>query len=110
MEKVLQSIKGMLGLPEEYDHFDNDLVIFINSAFMNLYQLGVGPQDGYALKTKNETWNDIFGTLDKIESVKLYVYYKTRIGFDPPSNSFVIEAMKEQLKEIEWRLRLEVED
>ena len=41
MESILTSIKKMLGITEEYEHFDSDLIIHINSVFMILTQLGV---------------------------------------------------------------------
>ena len=39
-DSILSSVKKMLGLPEEYDAFDLDIITHINSAFTVLTQLG----------------------------------------------------------------------
>ena len=33
MDSILTSIKKLLGIAEEYEHFDPDIVMYINSAF-----------------------------------------------------------------------------
>ena len=58
MESILTSIKKMLGITEEYEHFDADLVMHINSVFMILTQLGVGPDKGFSISGKDEVWSD----------------------------------------------------
>ena len=45
MESILTSIKKMLGIDEEYTHFDADVIMDINSVLMILTQLGVGPAE-----------------------------------------------------------------
>lgn len=109
MESILTSIKNMLGITEDYTHFDNSIIIHINSALMTLSQLGVGPDRSKFIIDKNDTWDDILGYIDDVEAVKTYVYLKVRMVFDPPTSSFVIESMKEQIKELEWRLNVQVE-
>jgi len=42
--------------------------------------------------------------------VKTYVYLRVRFIFDPPTTSYLLEAMKEQIKEFEWRLNVKRED
>lgn len=121
MDSILTSIKKMLGLDEEYDAFDTDIIIHINSVLMTLNQLGVGPKEGFSITGKNETWNDfltptILASLVEpnkkeifLSSVKTFVYLKVRILFDPPSNSFTIQAFEDQAKEYEWRIVTQVE-
>ena len=104
MESILTSIKKLIGYPEEYEQFDPDIIIHINSVFAILYQLGVGPADGFVIKDKNTKWSDYIGDDKLLESVKTYVYMKVRLVFDPPSSSFVLESIKEMIKEYEWRL------
>lgn len=107
MENILDSIKKLLGIEKEYNHFDDELVIFINAAFSSLLQIGVGLDKGFMITDKSETWFDLFGDTTDIESIKLYTYFKVRIGFDPPTNAFVIDAMERQMKEIEWRTNVQ---
>lgn len=106
---ILISIKKLLGIDKDYVQFDQDIIININSALMSLMQLGVGPQSGFKIRGEEETWNDFIGERIDLESVKTYIYLKVRLTFDPPQSSYLIENIKEQLKEIEWRLNFQVE-
>lgn len=103
-ESILESIKTMLGGAAESGSFDLELCIFINSAFSTLCQNGVGPAKGFVVHDDTETWNDFLGEgVVDLEFVKTYVYYRTRLAFDPPSSSFVLESFKELANEAFWR-------
>ena len=65
-ESILTSIKKMLGPSEDYDYFDPDLIIHINSVFMILTQLGVGPSEGFSIKDKTAVWSDFISDISKI--------------------------------------------
>lgn len=108
MESILTSIKKLLGITEEYEHFDADLTIHINSVFSILTQLGVGPSEGFSISDKFGTWTEFVGEPAKIEMVKSYVYLKVKLIFDPPQSSSVLEAYKSQINELEWRLNVAV--
>lgn len=107
MDSILTSIKKLLGPEELYEHFDPDIILHINSVFMILTQLGVGPTEGFTIKDKSSLWTD-FVPEKNVEAVKTYVYLKVKLIFDPPSSSFVLESMKETIKELEWRLNVAV--
>ena len=110
MDSILQSIKKLLGLDEDYDAFDDDVMMHINSVLMILTQLGVGPKNGFSITGEEETWEDYLGEdISKLSAVKTYVYLKVKTMFDPTSSSVVNEATKEILKELEWRLNSEIE-
>ena len=110
MDSILQSIKKLLGLDENYDAFDDDVMMHINSVLMILTQLGVGPNNGFSITGEEETWENYLGEdISKLSAVKTYVYLKVKTMFDPTSSSVVNEATKEMLKELEWRLNSEVE-
>ena len=106
MDSILNSIKKLLGITEEYKHFDQDIIIHINSVFSLLRQIGVGPEEGFIITDSTSTWDEFTVDDIKIESVKTYVYLKVRLIFDPPSSSAAIDAIKENIKEIEWRLNV----
>lgn len=108
-ENILASIKKLLGFEEDYTAFDADIMMHINSAFMSLHQLGVGPAAGYALSSGLETWVEFFGTHNDLHGVKTYIYLKVRLVFDPPSTSFVLEAIKAMINEYEWRINVQVD-
>lgn len=100
----------MLGITDEYDVFDKDIIMHINSVFMILTQLGVGPVKGFSIIDKNAKWTDFIPEEDKnFESVKSYVYLKVRLLFDPPTGSVVMECVKQMINELEWRLNLAAE-
>ena len=106
MDRVLTSIKKLLGITEEYDQFDQDLIIHINAVLMVLTQIGVGPSNGMIINDSSTTWNDILSDTSNIEAVKTYVYLKVKMIFDPPSSSSVADAMNRSINEYEWRLNI----
>lgn len=106
---ILTSIKKLLGPSEDDISFDEDILIGINSAFMVLNQLGVGPPDGFSITDKSSTWTDYLVENKKIESVKTYVYLKTRLVFDPPTVSSVLDSITRTIAELEWRLQVAVD-
>lgn len=107
---ILLSVKKLLGISEDYTEFDSDLIIHINSVFMILNQLGVGPENGFTISDENATWDDFLaGNVQQLEAVKTYVYMKVRLMFDPPTNSSLVESMNQQVSELEWRLNVAVD-
>lgn len=109
-ESILLTIKQMLGIPSEYSVFDEELAVYINTVIAALRQLGVGPENGFAITGENESWEDYIGDTSMYENVKAYIYLKVRMMFDPPSSSFVLEAFKNQAAEIEWRIYIQADE
>lgn len=109
-DSILTSVKKLLGINEECEEFDADILMNINAAIETLRQIGIGPENGFIVYTKDQVYEDYLGE-DKlvVNSVKMYLYYKTRLGFDPPTNSSVLEQLKEAIKETEWRLNVQAE-
>lgn len=106
MESILNSIKKLLGIPEEIDDYDADIIILANSVFFTLYQMGVG-SEAFVLKNKTQSWGDFFGD-DKVnEAVKSYIYLKVKAAFDPPTSSFVLESLNKNIAEHEWRINVD---
>ena len=106
MESILTSIKKLLGITEEYNHFDADLIMHINSVFAILTQMGVGPSEGFRIEDDEAEWTDFIEDNAMIESVKSYIYMKVRLMFDPPTVSSVLESMNRMVNEFEWRLNV----
>jgi len=109
MESILTSVKKMLGIAEDYEHFDDDIVMHINSVFLILYQLGVGPDTGFTISNKYANWSSFTDNEILLEAVKSYMYLKVRMLFDPPTSGSVMEAMKSLISEYEWRLNVLVD-
>lgn len=109
MESILTSIKKLLGIAEEYEHFDQDIVMHINTVFMILAQMGVGPENGFTIEDETSTWSDFTKDSIQIEAVKSYVYLKVRLMFDPPQSGTVTESINRTISELEWRLNVAAE-
>lgn len=103
-DSILISIKKLLGIEEDYMQFDPDIVIYINNAFVSLKQFGVGPRSGFNITGPDEEWDDFLSTGINVFAVKTFIYMKVRLVFDPPQNSYLVEAINLQIKEAEWRL------
>lgn len=109
MESILTSIKKFLGPTAEYEHFDPDIIMHINSVFMDLAQLGVGPSEGFTIEDDTSVWTDFFPEGKNLEAVKSYMNLRVKLLFDPPSSSAVIAAMERQIAQWEWRLNVAVD-
>lgn len=107
MDSILTSIKKLLGIEADYEHFDVDIIAHINSVFMILTQIGVGPSEGFIIEDETATWSDYLPDSDliKLSAVKTFIHLKVRLLFDPPSSS-VAEQINKQLSELEWRLNV----
>lgn len=105
-DSILTSTKKILGIADDYTVFDLDIILHINSVFSTLTQLGVGPTAGFMISDKTTEWVDFLGDDLELNAVKTYIYLRVRMLFDPPATSYAVEAMKEQIKELEWRLNV----
>ena len=103
-ESILKTIKQLIGCPDDFEQFDLDLIVHINLAFAILTQLGVGPKEGYRITGQDNVWSEFEDDAQKLSLIKDYVYIKTRLLFDPPTSGSLMDSLKEQLKEMEWRL------
>lgn len=103
MESILSSVKKMLGIAPEYGAFDPEIIMHINSVFMVLNQLGVGPKTPFRIENAIPVWED-FLPLGDIDAVRSYMYLRVKTLFDPPQNGSVQQAYDAQVKELEWRM------
>ncbi|MBO5319101.1 MAG: hypothetical protein J6B01_04745 [Ruminococcus sp.] len=109
-DSILTSVKKLLGIPEEYTQFDLDIIIHINTVFMGLTQLGIGPEEGFSIEDDTATWEDFIEDDLRFEAVKSYVALKTRLLFDPPGGSVHMGCIEKSIAELEWRLHMAAEE
>jgi len=110
-DSILTMTKKLCNVPETYDVFDLDFLTYINANFATLHQLGVGPQDViFQITGKDAEWSAFIGTHAAIGGVKSWMGMKTRLAFDPPSNNAVLESLKGQISELEFRLMAAADD
>lgn len=105
-DSILTSTKKVLGIDEGYTAFDPDIIMHINSVLSTLTQLGVGPDTGFMIEDDAPIWSDFLGDDPRFNSVKSYTYLRVRLLFDPPSTGYLVTALNEQVKELEWRLNV----
>lgn len=105
-DSILLSIKKLLGILEEDQAFDTDIIIHINSVFMILNQLGIGPEDGFKIESQDETWDQFIQDDKLLEDIKTYIYLKVKLIFDPPLNSSIQGSIERTISELEFRINL----
>jgi hypothetical protein len=110
MDSILTSVKKMLGITEEYTHFDADIIMHINSVFADLAQMGVGPSSGFTIWDSSAIWDDFILDSMLLQSVKSYMYLRVKILFDANSmGSSTLAAYERQISQWEWRLNVAAE-
>lgn len=105
---ILDTTKKVLGLDADYDAFDIDVLMHINSVFAQLNQLGAGPSDGFEIENSSTLWDEYLGENKKnLAMIKSYMYTKVRLMFDTASaTSFYIASLEKQIAEFEWRINV----
>lgn len=109
MDSILTSIKKLLGIEEEYEQFDVDIIMHINSVFAILTQLGAGPSTGFMISDDSAVWSDFMSDMSKLQFIKTYMYQKVKLMFDPPQSSAAIEALNRSISELEFRISVQVD-
>ena len=109
MDSILATVKKSIGIFEDDDHFDPDLIVHINSVFQILKQLGVGPVEGFRIEDATAKWKDCVEDETKFSMVKTYIGLKVKLLFDPPQSTALIESMERLVSEMEWRLNVEAD-
>ena len=105
-DSILTSIKKLMGLTEEYDAFDQDILILINSVLFELEQIGVKAKEGFILSDNTAVWSDYSDDDRLLNALKPYIYMKTKLTFDPPTSSGALDSMNRIIDRFEWRINL----
>lgn len=109
---ILDDIKKLLGLDVDYDVFDLDTLIGINTVFANLQQLGVGPDEAFQIMDNTEKWSEFYehlGMQTNFAQVKSLIFMRVKLMFDPPTSSFALDSYSKQIAELEWRLNVQAD-
>lgn len=110
-DSILLSVAKYIGFESDYSVFDKDLIKSINTELFNLYQLGVGPSKPFSITSSAETWSDFLGDKEEyFECAKEYVYIRVKRIFDPPANGTLMDALTQEMREIEWRITVMVDE
>ena len=106
MDNILASIKERIGIAEDDNSFDTDIIDLINSAFADLNDIGVGPSEGFSISDNHDLWDDFSKDVRVLSSAKDFVYLTVKLTFDPPTQSALLTSMENRLKKLEWRLNV----
>lgn len=106
MDSILDSIKKQLGIESDYEYYDQDIMLCINSAFAVLNQLGVGTKECFEIEDNTTLWDCFSEDKGLLALVKQFVCAKVRLQFDPPLNGTIIELLNQTVKEMEFRISL----
>lgn len=106
-QSILKSTKKLLSIGPDDDSFNDDVMTHINTAFSILNDAGIGPDEGFVINDDSTEWEEFLPDDNiKLSKVKTYVQLRARMLFDPPTSSFLLTSMQEQIKEVEWRLNV----
>lgn len=108
-QSILSTIKHDLGIDDSLTAFDGEITASINGAFSKLNQLGIGPPDGYLITGADETWGDFVSDNKEVAMVERFVFFTVRLEFDPPTSSFLMTSIQNQLNELTFRLNMYAE-
>lgn len=109
-DSILTSVKkGVGGIVEMDEAFDDDIILYTNTVFSKLSQLGIHPKTGFRIEDKSTTWTDFIGDDPRLEMIKSFVILSVRMLFDPPTSGSVAQAIKDQIAECEWRLQVQID-
>lgn len=108
IDSILDTTKKILGIDSEYTAFDPEIITHINSAFFEFTQLGLGPTAGFFITDRDSVWTD-FMDGEQIAAVRSLMGMKVQLMFDPPQNSFTLEAKNKLVEKMEWRLNIHME-
>ena len=105
---VLQSVKSNIGIPDDVIDFDNDIILYTNLALDTLIQLGVNVSTNVK---KDTIWLNVIINVpsEQISMIQSYVNISVRLIFDPPSNSTILNSLKDKMNELEFRLQVKEE-
>lgn len=103
VNSILNSVKKALGIVE-YDFFDPDLIVHINSVFADLNQIGVGPDNGFSISDKSAVWSSFTANDMLLQNVKSYMFLRVKLLFDPPASATVLNSYEKQINEFVYRM------
>lgn len=109
-DKILDTIRKLIGGSTDYTYFDEDIVIHANTYLANLVQVGIGTP-GFILTTAS-TWRDFLGNNyppERLIQIRSWLWIKVKLIFDPPMSTHYADKLQEEAKEMLWRMYVEVD-
>lgn len=105
---ILTDVKKYLGISEDDNYFDSQIIMCINSAFATLTQIGAGPKEGFTISDDSREWSE-FESDFASSWIQMNVSANVKRMFDPPTNGSVMEALNDVISETEWRAYIDAD-
>ena len=102
-QSILDSVRKIIGNGELDDFFNSDLCMAINTVLMQAHDMGLVCDD-FSIVDNTKTWRDILLKEDQINLHALisWTALRTRLLFDPPTSSTLLNSIKEEAQRLEW--------
>ena len=101
---ILASVKRICSIADPDTSFDNELILYTNTVLMEIMQEWYGMDHAFKVVDGTETWDQVLGEDTDYEGVKELVGLKVRLMFDTPTSGSVMQAIQDQIKNLEWRM------
>lgn len=105
-DSILASVKRTMPnsvIPQDYEIFDQELIVYINAELARLQQLGVGPLDEvFSISGYGEQWDDIVDDKELCALMPLWVSIRVKMVWDSSKSPTVSQALSEKAKELEF--------
>lgn len=103
-QSILDSVRKIIGNGELDEFFNSDLCMAINTVLMQAHAMGLVCDD-FSIVDNTKTWRDIL--LKKEDQINLHALIswtalRTRLLFDPPTSSTLLNSIKEEAQRLEW--------
>lgn len=103
-ESILDSVKDGCGMFEDSEDFEQRIISLTNAALdVCSFDLGAGVR-GFTVNDSTATWDDFLQDKSDLSLAKEFIVQSVALQFDPPASSTILQARKEQLEELKWRL------
>lgn len=103
IDNILETVKKAIGPSAIDEYFDDEIVMYINSTFSKLNQIGIGPEAGFRISSGTETWSEYYTDIRQ-DMIRDLVCKECRLKFDPPASQVLVSVIKDEIHELECRL------
>ena len=107
---ILDTVKTFVGVDKDETVFDKELILEINSIFLELFQNGIDELKAFSVSDGKEKWSDIdINPLIVLLNVQIYICIKVNILFDKSMSSSLVDNYNKIANEALWRINIEKE-
>ena len=95
-------LKQYCGLSPTDTSFDAIFSTSLNSSLLKLEQLSNRFSNMHSKITLNSNISEL-NEIPHVDSIIEYISLNARLAFDPPANSYILQAYKDEISQLEFR-------